>query len=312
MKILSVVLLSTYFLFLPLMTLGSEADRDPEILAKRGKGVVTQSSFAARADRIPEEMKYATLRNGNRFIDLLNSMLLYEQLAADAREAGFDKQKIVMDRMQLAANKELSEAWLDHYIETQPDPDYETLAYEYFLVHKADFNTPPTIDVSHILLSSKNRSDGEALEQAQSLRQQIISNPDSFDALVMEFSEDPSVASNKGKFVDVKRGDMVPEFDKAAFSLESGQISEPVKSGYGYHIIRLDAQNAPEPLDFDDVKIRIMDSERERHVDRIKEDYIGNLSSIPVDITDESTREMIRRIFGEEYLEQQNGDEKTE
>ena len=60
------------------------------MLATRGKGVVTQDEFAARADRIPADARVATLRNQNRLQDVINNLLLRAQLAADAKDAGFD------------------------------------------------------------------------------------------------------------------------------------------------------------------------------------------------------------------------------
>ena len=67
------------------------------------KGVVTQQMFSARADKIPADIREPTLRNGNRLRDVINGMLLRAQLAADAREAGFDQNQVVIDRMKLAA-----------------------------------------------------------------------------------------------------------------------------------------------------------------------------------------------------------------
>ena len=62
---------------------------DAEILAQRGKGIVTQEMFAARADKIPADVRYEALRNGKRFTDLINALLRDAQLVAEAREAGF-------------------------------------------------------------------------------------------------------------------------------------------------------------------------------------------------------------------------------
>ena len=214
--------------------------------------------------------------------------------------------------MQLAATRELGEAWLEHYISLQPTPDFDMLAYEYYQVHKDELKTAATINVSHILISTKERSNESALDLANSLRQQINSDPSKFDSLVIEYSEDPSASSNKGKFKGVKRGDMVPEFDSAAFLLEPGQISEPVETGYGYHIIRLDALNPSKTPSFKSVKRKIIESERTRHVDRIKEDYVGGLTSMPVDMSTDAMREMVIRVFGEEYLEEETNNEETE
>lgn len=283
----------------------SSPDTDDEILAKRGKGVVTQGEFSARADRIPEDVRFATLRNNVRIRDLLNHLLLQYQLAADAREAGFDKEKMVIDRMQLAADMELADAWLQHYVEQQPKADFEALAYETYLLERDTMLSPETIDVSHILVSTEEREDDDARALADSIYEQLQESPELFDDLVTRHSEDPSASANKGKFKGVKKGDMVKPFEQAAFALEAGEISSPVKTSYGYHIIRLDAYHEPTEVSFETVKPQLVDREKEKHRQRIRRDYLSSLSALDVEMTEEALREMIRREFGEEVLNQQ-------
>jgi len=274
-----------------------------DILAKRGKGVVTQAEFAARAAKIPADAKLATLRSGNRVRDLINTLLLRSQLASDAREAGFDQDPLVKDRMQLAAEAELAEAWADHYVAMQPAADYEGLAKEYFMLHEDEIMTSPKIDVSHILISTKNRSDAEALALAETVSQQLEADPSRFDELVKTYSEDPSAKSNEGKFTDVKKGDMVAPFENVAFALDEGQISGPVKTQYGYHIIRLDAKIAPEKLSFEQVKSQLVEMERKQHDERVLQAYIASLSSLELEITEEALRQMVKSQFGEDYVD---------
>ena len=285
---------------------------ESEILAQRGDGVVTQATFAARAEKIPEKDRRTTLRDSKRVRDLINTILLQSQLASDAREAGFDKEQVVMERMQLAAEVELAEAWMTHYVASQPPADYEALAQEYYLLHQDEIMTSAKVNVSHILISTDKRSDEEALALADSVSQQLKMDPKSFDELVLTYSEDPSAQSNKGKFTNVKRGDMVRAFEETAFELEEGEISEPVRTQYGYHIIRLDAKVAPEQLSFDDVKWRLIERERKKHEDRIMENYIRELSSLEVNMTQAALEKMVREQFGEDYIDPQVDAQKLE
>jgi len=297
----------TLLITLLLTSLRNEAADVPidksEILAQRGKGVVTQQMFTARADKIPADVREPTLRSGNRLRDVINSLLLRAQLAADAREAGFDLEQIVIDRMQLAAQNELAEAWLEHYVNIQPEADYEQLARENYLLRQEKMYSTPRIDVSHILVSTKERSNEDAKELADDIYQQLLANPDSFGELVVKFSEDPSASSNKGSFTGVKKGDMVKPFEDAAFALKDGEISEPVETDFGYHIIRLDAHIAPVELDFEDLKDNLMRAERKKHDERIKRDYLESLTSLEVHMTEEQLGEMVSRQFGEKSVD---------
>jgi len=294
--------LTTFVLFLSCSLIASadDTDNESEILAQRGNGVVTQTMFAARADKIPADIRVSTLRNGNRLRDVINTLLLRAQLAADAREAGFDKQQIVIDRMKLVAESELAEAWVENYVDNQPAGDYEALAREYFLLNQDGMLSPPMIDVSHILIATKERPLDEARALADTVSEQIEKNPLAFDELVMEYSEDPSSRSNKGKFTKVKKGDMVKAFEDAAFALEEGEISAPVETEFGFHIIRLDAFYPPSKVTFDDVREQLVGRERQRHNDRVKNDYLSGLTALDVKMTEEALAEMVRRQIGED------------
>lgn len=68
----------------------------------------------------------------------------------------------------------------------------------------------------------------------------VKANPERFEELARQYSDDKSSARNGGKLPEFGSGEMVPEFEEVAFSLSEGEISEPVKSFYGWHIIRKD------------------------------------------------------------------------
>lgn len=277
---------------------------DKDILASRGQGSVTQEEFTARADRIPANIRRSTLRDTKRLQDVINAMLLQSQLATAARTAGFDKAKIVQDRMRLAADAELANAWLDHYVDMQPEGDYEAMAREYYELNKDTLFSAPAIDVSHILISTTERSPEEAAEIANEIEQQLADDPGQFDALVLEYSDDPSAASNKGHFKSVKKGDLVKPFEEVAFAMQEGEISAPVETGYGLHIIRLDALLPATQMTYEDVKDRLIESERARHRERIKTSYLTELTNQNVNMTEEALEVMVKRQFGENYQDE--------
>ncbi len=103
------------------------------------------------------------------------------------------------------------------------------------------------VEASHILVSYKGaaaaeagvtRTKEEALARAKELKAQLDKGAN-FDALARAQSDGPS-KTNGGKLGAVARGDVAPSFEEKAFTMQAGQISEPVESPYGYHIIRVD------------------------------------------------------------------------
>jgi peptidyl-prolyl cis-trans isomerase C len=119
------------------------------------------------------------------------------------------------------------------------------------------------IHASHILVDSK--------ELADSIYQELNQGAD-FGELAKEKSIDPSAKSNAGDLGFFGWGRMVPEFQEAAFALQEGQISKPVKSQFGWHIIKLLERREAEQQPFDKVKDMIRAQlERSRREERMKE-----------------------------------------
>jgi len=303
MKPLSVALLTMSFSLFLSDSDAADSVVDSDILAQRGKGTVTQQAFTARADMIPSNVRRGALRDRNRLRDVINTLLLRSQLAQDARETGFDIEEIVIERMRLAAEAELSKAWVQHYVESQPAADYEAMAHEYYLLNQERILSSDQISVTHILISTEDRSDDEAKTLVVSISRQLEEEPTAFDELVMKYSEDPSAIANKGKFFNINRGDMVEPFENVAFALSVGEISEPVRTGYGYHIIRLDEHPDRKKLKFDDVKPTLMQEARSKHEERIKADYLATLTSLDVNMSEAALEEMVKRLYGESYSE---------
>ena len=127
--------------------------------------------------------------------------------------------------------------------------------------NQARYRLAESREVSHILLS--DGSDSEQLEKAQSLIEQLKGDA-SFAELAKEHSKDPGSANNGGSLGEIDPGAMVPEFDQAAFSLEKGVVSEPIKTQFGYHILKVDNITGGTLKPFDEVKDEIETSERQR------------------------------------------------
>lgn len=100
---------------------------------------------------------------------------------------------------------------------------------------KPVLSTPEQVRTRHILITVDEGNEEEALKQAKKIRKEV--NPKNFVRLAKKYTQEPQGKENGGDLNWVKRGQMVPEFEKAAFALKKGEISEPVKTSYGYHII---------------------------------------------------------------------------
>tara|TARA_B100001250_G_scaffold50305_1_gene39362 strand:+ start:2547 stop:3818 length:1272 start_codon:yes stop_codon:yes gene_type:complete len=101
--------------------------------------------------------------------------------------------------------------------------------------------TPEKYDFSVIeipFLSSK-KTEEEAVSFLKEIKNNIIQKGQSFDSLAIKYSDDPGSSFSGGYLGFTKRGTLVKEYEKAAYSMEVGEISDPVKSDFGFHLIKL-------------------------------------------------------------------------
>ncbi|HXT12787.1 MAG TPA: peptidylprolyl isomerase [Candidatus Angelobacter sp.] len=126
------------------------------------------------------------------------------------------------------------------------------------------FEQPEMVRASHILLMTEDPKTHEPLPPAEKeakrkemegiLKQARAGT--NFAELAKKYSEDPGSKDNGGEYT-FPRGQMVPEFEKAAFALQPGQISDIIETKYGFHIIKLSEKIPAKKVDFDKVKDRI-------------------------------------------------------
>jgi len=98
----------------------------------------------------------------------------------------------------------------------------------------------PSVRMRHILMNIKAGDETRlaALDQINDIHQRLLANED-FESLAKTFSQDPGTASKGGNLGFVERGTLYPEFEEAAFNLESGEISDIVETPVGFHIIQM-------------------------------------------------------------------------
>lgn len=274
---------------------------DPEVVfAYQGDAVLTQDGIDAAFSRIPEEHRLVFIRDGSKVDHMVRNIMRTEVLAMDALEKGYDDDPVVRERMIQAAHQALAEAWVKKLAEDVPQADYEAMAQEDYLANPQDYMTPEYIDVSHILIGTESRSDEAALELAETVRARAVESAESFTDLVVEYSDDPAKNQNKGTYLRVKRGQMAKPFEDAAFALESeGEISKPVGTDYGFHIIRLDKRYAPRQQDFEHVRDEAVAEMERKHRERYQQNYIQGLLAEGIVLPEGSVEVMLKRYFGE-------------
>src|SRR4051794_13856300 len=119
---------------------------------------------------------------------------------------------------------------------------------DYYKSHQDEFRVPESVNIRHILIKlptpgANGKVDPKAVDAARAKAEDILKQAKSganFAELAKKYSEDPGSKEKGGLYEGVIRGQMVPEFEKAAFSTPKGQITGPVQTSYGFHVIKVE------------------------------------------------------------------------
>lgn len=228
----------------------------------------------------PQQYKLFTSRDSVKRV--AEQLYINEMLAREARDMGLDREPLQQAVLAQRADTYLA-AQRMKALDAEPMPDMTEAARERYLADPETYSTPTQVRAAHILIRFRNRT-GETRpkEEAEALIKQLRERAlsgESFEALAMEYSEDPSAKRNKGDLGFFGRGKMVKSFEEKAFEMrEPGEISGVIETGFGFHVLKLIERQDGELKPFDEVKdgiIANMETEfrRERridYVDRIK------------------------------------------
>jgi len=201
--------------------------------------LVQRAEFAQKADDMGIHISNKQIDDRiNQFKKQLGGEKKYEQTLAqqgltDATARGEIEAQLISEALynKVTANVKVSDKAITDYYKSHPS----------LYVQKA------SRDVRHILVNKKTLAD--------SLYAKLVADHEkNFAALAKKYSKDPGSAANGGRLT-ITRGQTVPQFDKVAFSLKTGELSKPVHSQYGWHIIQaLSAIRPPSTTSLSKVK----------------------------------------------------------
>lgn len=181
---------------------------------------------------------------------MISAQMEQLKMMLGAQEGGLDKQ-LQDNNVKLEDLENLMKMTFYAITAAEKGVTDDQVKAEYDQMLKEDKHIFDVTTVRHILIMATNpreqkvvRSDEEALARAKEVQEKLKNGGD-FDALAKEYSDDEFSKDKGGKFENLDysgMNQMVPEFRDAAFTLEVNQISEPVKTDYGYHIMRVDSR----------------------------------------------------------------------
>jgi peptidyl-prolyl cis-trans isomerase C len=251
-------------------------------VAKVGSVTITSDDVAREMKGLPEQIQkmFEGPEGTDRFVDeLVKKEMLYQEAKKKGFESNPEYQKKLEDFKKLTLISLLLEKEIEDKAKVG-DKDVK----DYYEKHKADLMTNNQVRASHILVKSE--------DEAKKILDQLKKGGD-FKKIAKEKSIDTGSAQNGGDLGFFSRGQMVPEFDKAAFSLKEGELSGPVKSQFGYHIIKVTGKKEGKVVEFDKVKDLLT---QKVTAEKQKEAFDSYMESLKKSYTVDKNKEAIASI----------------
>lgn len=235
--------------------------KDSELLATVNGEKISTKEFEAFVAAVSNGSTTADKLTAEQRKQLVDRLVGMHIAATEGSKAGLEKEGETAAQLSLWRSNILSEAMTKQYLEKNKVTDADI---------KAEYDSqvatmPREYRASHILVKTQ--------EEADKLLAQLKAGGD-FAALAKKNSQDPGSAKNGGDLGWFNPSSMVPEFGNAVKAMENGKISEaPVKTQFGFHIIKLVESRAPTPPALEDVKTQVESLVRNKKV----EDYLAGL-----------------------------------
>ena len=215
--------------------------------------VILESEILAEAQNHPAESPGKALR------EAAQALVIRELLWQEAKNKGKTGENNSQQSGKVETQRDLAiKELIDSEVQIPTATDEETLRY--FKQNRKKFRTDPLYDANHILVAITNsgkNSEKTAEKLAKEICKQLIENEDDFAELAKQYSACPS-SKNGGNLGQITPGSTVIEFEKAMEKLQEGETTTtPVKTKFGFHIIRLNKRVPSEQLPFEAVKERI-------------------------------------------------------
>lgn len=266
-------------------------------IASRGGVDLTLGDIDAKLASLPADARFEYLGDRQRVVRMIDTLLLAKQIAADGEKAGLDKTPEFTAGMELKRRELLMNMRLEQHMRSFSGPDLELLAREKYLSNPDAFRPKPQVDVRHILISLEGRDEAAALKLAQTVRERL-DNGEDFLALVDEYMSSTDGTGGRGLVPNIDFNKLDKQFAIAVGQLKAvGDITGPVRTQFGYHLIRLERFEEFERPSFEQVRSTIIDQLRKDIESAERSRFLSSFSKQPTELRDDVVRQLAERYL---------------
>lgn len=231
------------------------ADKDPVVAVVNGTELHASAVTAYQRTLPPQmaaQVPYEALLDS-----LINNQLIYDQ----AKKDGADKDPDVKQALKQLEQQVVVKAWMGKKLKAAITDDAIKQSYDKYL---AEFKPSEEVRARHILTETE--------DQAKAVIAELNKGAD-FTELAKAKSKDPSAKQNGGDLGYFAKDEMVPQFAEAAFAMKPGELSAtPVKSQFGYHVIKVEDRRMSSPPSLEQAKPAIREQLAEQTAETLVSD----------------------------------------
>ncbi len=270
---------------------------EDQVLARVGGEPITQADFMAAFSMLPAQQRMQLLMIKGGKEEFVRRLAESKLLAVKAKSMGLDKTPEFQRALARTQDELLARAYLDKEGESLQkqlvvtDADVKT----YYDTHLAQFKQPALVSVRHILVAVKhNPQDKAGFTEVEARKRIAMLQADlkkgaKFSDLAKKYSDDPGSKDNGGLYADVDPSNWDPAFAKAAESQPLGKVGAPVRSQYGYHLIKVEARKPARTIPFEEAKAQAREMAQRAKQEQVWDQLMARLEKeIPFEILDQT------------------------
>ncbi len=212
------------------------------ILASFGEHTITLGEFNQLWEEVPEEYKLQLDKSM-----LLDQMISEKLLIQEAKDMGLEEDKDILEQIKKMTEQILAQALIEREILDKIGVNDEEVL-DYYEQNKDSFTEKEQVHLYNILLETE--------EEAQNVLEQLKAGED-FSEIAIEKSSGPSAAQG-GDLGYVAKGTIIPEIEEVVFALELEELSEVVKTDFGFHILKINEKKPETVKNLEEVKEEIL------------------------------------------------------
>jgi parvulin-like peptidyl-prolyl isomerase len=280
--------------FLCLLLSGQCFGEDKVVMQHQGTSFRQSDVVRAVKSFVPPEQLGAVFADEKKLRDTIARIFVQRKLAEEASVRQLSPEDIAtIEEAKLRAQ---SQVQIEYLLKKHPEPDFEAIAKETYTANKEAYATQERVHVEHVLIDLKSRKEDEALARAEEVIALLNKGDRKFADVAKEYSDDPSATRNGGDLGFFSKGAMVKAFEEKAFAMtKTGELSAPVRTDFGFHVIRYLGRESAGYLPFEQVKDRLVKEEKSKFRNKVLGEEFERVSKVEGVVVDQDAiKEMVK------------------